>query len=88
VPKFLGVQTVYPIDARRIEGTHEEKLEQLDEAIQELLDIKVLECGAGCTNLRFIAVPHPKPHGGVMVAVILGLLMLLVWILGVHPGTW
>jgi hypothetical protein len=88
VPKFLGVQTVYTIDARRIEGTQEEKLEQLDEAIQELLDIKVLECGAGRPNLRFIAAPRPKPHGGAMVAVILGLLILLVWILGVHPGAW
>src|SRR5258708_36763434 len=43
---LLGVQTVYAIDARRIEGTREEKLEQLDEAIQEVLDIKVLECAA------------------------------------------
>jgi hypothetical protein len=88
VPKFLGAQAVYTIDARRIEGRRDEKLEQLDEAIQELLDIKMLECAADNPNLRFIAAPRPKPHGGVMVAVILGLLMLLVWMLGVHPGTW
>jgi hypothetical protein len=88
VLKFLGTQPVYTIEARRIVGTRDEKLEQLDEAIQELLDIKVLECAADRPNVRFIAAPRPKPHGGTMVAVIVGLLMLLVWMLGVHPGTW
>ncbi len=88
MPRFLGVQTVYAIDARCIEGTREEKLEQLDEAIQELLDIKVLECAADHPNVRFIAAPRAKPQGGTLVAVILGLLALLVWMLGVHPGTW
>src|SRR5216683_2875287 len=84
----FNIVYVLPTPGAAPMGTREEKLEQLDEAIQELLDIKVLECAADHPNVRFIAAPRAKPQGGTLVAVILGLLALLVWMLGVHPGTW
>lgn len=71
---------------RRISGTREEKLEQLDAAIQELLDIKVLECNAEHPRIRFLAVPRPRSHAFAMTATILVLLALLALLLGVRPA--
>ena len=42
----------YVVASRRIAGTHDEELDQIDEAIQELLDLKLLECAADEPNLR------------------------------------
>ena len=84
--KFLTTQSEYTLASRRIAGTREEKLDQLDDAIQELLDIKVLECAPDQPNVRFLAAPRPKPQGPAMIAVILGLLVLLVWMLGARPA--
>jgi hypothetical protein len=91
--KYLESQPTYELPARVISGPRDEKLDQLDEAIQELLDIKLLECGADYPNVRFVAVPR-RSHVGVMVVTILALLALLAWLLGggvVRPGarrTW
>jgi hypothetical protein len=41
--KALSKAEEYVIPTRRITGSHAEKVNQLDEAIQELLDIKLLE---------------------------------------------
>ena len=79
-------QTAYDVRARRIEGTRDEKLEQIDAAIQELLDIKILECAPGNPNIRFLAVPKRRSHGAVVVVLILTLLVALVLLLGVRPG--
>jgi hypothetical protein len=86
VTKFITTQAEYTLGSRRIAGTREEKLEQLDDAIQELLDIRVLESAADRPNVRFIAAPRPKPHRPALFAVILGLLVLLVWMLGARPA--
>jgi hypothetical protein len=40
---FLTPRTEYDVKARRISGTHAEKLERLDTAIQALVAIKLLE---------------------------------------------
>jgi hypothetical protein len=86
VTKFLTPQSEYLVAGRTIAGTRDEKLEQLEEAIQELLDIKVLECASDRPNVRFIAAPRPRSHGAAVFALILGLLVLLVWMLGASPA--
>jgi hypothetical protein len=75
---------VYEIRARRISGTRDEKLEQIDTAIQELLDIKALECASDNPNVRFLAVPKSRSHSFGMTLTILVLLVVLVLLLGVH----
>ena len=72
------------IATRRIAGTHAEKIEQLDEAIQELLDIKLLECAADQPNVHFLAVPR-RSHWFGMTMVIAAMLALLILLLGVRP---
>jgi hypothetical protein len=74
----------YEVKARRISGTHDEKLEQIDAAVQELLEIKRLECRTDQPNTRFLAVPRPRSHVFGMTVTILALLILLVLLLGVH----
>jgi len=69
----------YDLAARRISGTRAEKLEQIDDAIQELLDIKVLECVAEQPNVRFFAVPR-QSHWFGMTVTVLALLALLLFI--------
>jgi len=86
VTKYLTPQTTYDVRPRRIQGSREEKLEQIDAAIQELLDIKTLECATDNPNLRFLAVPRRRSHGAAMVVAILMLLIVLVLLLGVRPG--
>lgn len=86
VTKSLTTQSDYLLKSRTITGTRAERLQQLDQAIQELLDIKALECAADRPNVHFIAAPRPRPHGRVMVAAIIGLLALLAWMLGVSPA--
>ena|SRR5436190_8333224 len=83
---YLTPQSEYRIDARVISGGHEEKVEQIEAGIQELLDLKLLECAAHQPNVNFLAVPRPRGNGRAMVAVILALMLLLVWLLGSQPG--
>lgn len=68
----------YSIPARRITGTHEEKLGQLDVAIQELLALKVLECAQDQPGVRFLAAPARSHWLGMTVTILMLLLLLLV----------
>src|SRR3954468_1568014 len=55
----------YQVHAREIAGTHDEKLAQIEDAIQELLAIKAVECDGAARGLRFLAVPRPaEPRVG------------------------
>jgi hypothetical protein len=83
--KYVSAQSEYRLPERLISGSHEEKVEQLDAAIQELLDIKVLECAARHPNLRFLAVPR-RSHWFGMTVTILALLAALILLLGVRPA--
>ena len=81
---FVRPQAEYDVKARRISGTRDEKLEQIDMAIQELLDIKVLECASDNPNVRFLSVPRPRSHSFGMAITVILLLAALVLLLGVH----
>jgi hypothetical protein len=83
---YLRPQAEYDVKARRISGSHAEKLEQIDVAIQELLDIKALECASDNPHVRFLAVPRPRSHAFAMTATILVLLILLVLLIGVRTS--
>jgi hypothetical protein len=85
VLKSLEPQSEYRIDARTISGSHVEKLDQIDTAIQELLEIKIVECAAEHPNVKFLAVPR-RSHGAVMFVVVLALLVLLAWMLEPRPA--
>jgi hypothetical protein len=74
----------YDVRARRISGSHADKLEQIDEAIQEWLDIKAIECLSDRPDVGFLAVPR-RSHWFAMTVTILVLLVLLVLLLGVRP---
>jgi hypothetical protein len=86
VTKYLTPQSTYDVRPRRIQGSREEKLEEIDRAIQELLDIKALECATDNPNVRFLAVPRRRSHSAAMVVAILMLLIVLVLLLGARPG--
>src|SRR5262245_27063711 len=75
----------YVIAARHIAGTRAEKLEQIDRAIQELLDIKLLESAVNRPNVRFVAAPR-RTHTFAMTVTILALLIVLVLLLGVRTS--
>ena len=79
----LSPQAHYDVKARRISGSHAEKLEQIEAAIQELLDIKLLECAADRPGVQFLAAPRPRRHTFAMVVTILILLIALVLLVGV-----
>jgi len=81
---YVRPQTEYDVKARRISGTRDEKLEQIDLAIQELLAIKTLECASDRPNVRFLAVPKPRSHSLAATVTIIVLLGLLALLLGVH----
>jgi hypothetical protein len=82
VTRYVTPQEAYDVKARRISGSHAEKLEQIDAAIQELLDIKTLECLATRPNVQFLAVPRPRPHAFAMTVTILAMLIVLILLLG------
>jgi hypothetical protein len=84
--RYVKPQTVYDVKARRISGTRDEKLEQIDMAIQELLDIKALECAGDNPNVRFLAVPRPKSHSVAMTVTVLLVLAALLLLLGVRTS--
>src|SRR5262249_17776901 len=54
----------------------------IEEAVQELLDIKTLECAGDNPNVGFLAVPRPRRHTFAMTVTILVLLIALVLLLG------
>jgi ferric-dicitrate binding protein FerR (iron transport regulator) len=83
--KFVAKQAEYVIPARRIAGTREEKLELVEEAIQELLEVKLLECTPEEADVHLLAVPR-RHHWWPMTALVLALLLLLVLLLGVNPA--
>ena len=82
----LEAQCEYDVKARRISGTRAEKLDQIEVAIQELLDIKTLECLADRPNVHFIATPRPRSHAAGITVTILALLIVLVLLLGVRSA--
>jgi hypothetical protein len=84
VSNLLTPQSEYALSARVIAGTHEEKLDQIDRAIHELIEIKTIECVADKPGLQFLAVPHSKRHGFALSVTILVLLIVLVLLLGRH----
>ena len=73
----------YTLGARVIAGTHEEKLEQIEDEIQRLLKIKALECGD--TNTTFLVAPRGS-HWFAMTVTILVLLVVLVVLLTAHTA--
>jgi hypothetical protein len=79
----LTPQTVYDVKARRISGTPAEKLEHIEAAIQELLEIKALECLADRPNVQFLAVPRPRSHAFAMAVTLLAMLIVLILLLRV-----
>ena len=81
----LAKSEEYVIASRRIAGTHAERVAQIDEAIQELLDIKLLECAGSRPNVQFLAVPRRTHWVGMTMAIVL-MLVLLVLLLGVRPA--
>ena len=83
--KTLCRSEEYIVASRRIAGTHVQKLDQIDEAIQELLEIKVLECAADQPNMHFLAVPR-RSHWFGMTMALLAMLALLILLLGVRPA--
>lgn len=83
---YLTPREEYDVQARRISGTHAEKLEQIDAAIQELLDIKMLECASDRPGVQFLAVPRPRSHALAMTLTIVAMLVLLILLLGVRTS--
>ncbi len=73
----------YTLAARVIAGTHEEKLEQIDDEIQRLLKIKALECGEA--NTIFLVAPI-RSHWFAMTVTIVALLVGLVVLLMGHAA--
>ena len=74
----------YIVASRRIEGTHEEKLAQIEEAITELLDLKRRECG-DLPGVYYIAGPW-RPHIYAASITILLLLLFFILLIGSHPA--
>lgn len=83
--KTLSRAEEYVIASRRIAGTRAEKTEQIDRAIQELLDIKLLECAPEQPNVRFVAAPRRRGWLGMTIALLV-MLTLLLLLLGVRPA--
>src|SRR5579862_6321472 len=83
---YVKQQVEYAVKARRISGTRPEKLEQIDMAIQELLDIKALECASDNLNVRFLAVPRSRSRGLAMTVTILVVLAVVALLLGVRTS--
>jgi len=85
VTHHLRPQAAYDVRARQISGSHAEKLDQIDEAIQELLEIKLLECAADRPGVQCLAAPR-RSHWFAMTMAILVMLVLLVLLLAVRPA--
>jgi hypothetical protein len=83
--KTLARTDEYVITSRRIAGTRAEKHAQIDAAIQELVDLKLLETAGNRPGVQFLAVPR-RTHWVGMTLAILVMLVLLVLLLGVRPA--
>jgi hypothetical protein len=83
--RYVSRQAEYIVASRRIAGSSSEKLAQIDEAIQELMELKILECVPEQGNVRFLAVPR-RTHWFAMTVTILALLVMLVLLLGVRSA--
>jgi hypothetical protein len=79
-------QHTYEVKARRISGSRAEKLDEIDEAIHELLDLKRLECAADRPDVQFLAAPRRSHWLGMTVTILL-MLVLLVLLLGVNGSS-
>ena len=73
-----GRREAYTLAPRVISGTHEQRLEQIEDEIQHLLKIKKIECGEDSTT--YLAVPE-RSHWFAMTITILVLLVMLVILL-------
>src|SRR3954447_23956981 len=82
---YLRPQEEYQVAARHITGRREQKLQQIDDAIQELLDIKLLECAVGQPRLRLLAAPRQTHWLGMTVTILL-LFVLLVLLVGTRTA--
>jgi Putative beta-barrel porin-2, OmpL-like. bbp2 len=83
--KTVSKSEAYVIASRRIAGTRAEKLAQIDAAIQELLDMKLVESAGDRPNLQFLTVPRRSHWVGMTMAIVV-MLVLLVLLLGVRPA--
>jgi hypothetical protein len=83
--KTLSKSDEYVIASRRIAGTRADKVAQIDAAIQELLDIKLLESAGDRPDVQFLAVPRRSPWLGMSIAIVV-MLVLLVLLFGVRPA--
>ncbi|HTL44536.1 MAG TPA: outer membrane beta-barrel protein [Vicinamibacterales bacterium] len=83
--RYAKPQPQYDILARRISGDRDEKLALIDEAIQELLEIKLVECASSQAGVRFLATPR-RSHWFGMTVTILALLAILVLLLGTRAA--
>lgn len=81
---YVRPQAQYDVKARRIAGTRDEKLTQIEVAIQELLDIRTLECASDNPNVRFLAVPTPRRRSEALRAALILVLAALALLLGVQ----
>jgi hypothetical protein len=83
--KAVGPRSEYHVPERWISGTHDEKMEQIDQAIQELLDVKRLECADRKPAATFLAVPR-RTHWVGMTVTLLLLMVLLILLLETRQG--
>lgn len=76
--KTLARMNEYVIASRRIAGTRAERVAQIDAAMQELLDIKLLESAGDRPDVQFVAVPRRAPRVGVTMAIVVMLVLLVL----------
>jgi hypothetical protein len=75
----------YVIASRRIAGTRAEKLAQIDAAMQELLDIRLLESAGDRPDVQFVAAPRRSPWAGMTMAIVV-MLVVLALLFGVRAA--
>ena len=83
--KTVSNSEEYVIASRRITGTRAEKLAQIDAAMQELLDIRLLESAGDRPNVQFVAARRRSPRKGMTMAIV-ALLVLLALLFGVRAA--
>jgi hypothetical protein len=83
---YVRPQAEYEVKARRIAGSRDEKLEQIDVAIQELLDIRTLEGAGAIPHVRFLAVPRARSYSSAMAVAFIVVLVVLAVLLGVRAA--
>jgi len=83
--KIVSKSEEYVIASRRIAGTRAERLAQIDAAIQELLDVRLLESAGDRPNVQFVAAPRQSPWSGMTLAIV-AMLVLLALLFGVRAA--